>query len=372
MSPDLEGRIQVRLNRGGGGALGAEIRSSRPQLAQRLMGGHTPEEAANLAGLVFSLCGRAQRVAAETACEAAQGPGAGAAPLPDRERTVLIELAQEHARRLLLDWPGCVPGGLPPDPSTLVALRQAAATPDRFADGLEGLLNTRLLGESPRDWQGRDLAGLDAWCADGGTLPARLLAGLGAGPDRAASHAPLLPPLADLGPGGLAALALEALDDPRFCARPLWLRRPAETGALARTRTHPLLAEWIRERRQGLGARLLARLIELARLPERLRARDERTAVPAVVRGTCPQEGIGVAGVETSRGLLIHAVRLEDARVADYRILAPTEWNCHPQGALAEILAALDGSDPDLEPNARLALLSLDPCVAFDLEIRDA
>jgi hypothetical protein len=69
-----------------------------------------------------------------------------------------------------------------------------------------------------------------------------------------------------------------------------------------------------------------------------------------------------------SRGLLMHWVRLEEearqpdtARAAIYRVLAPTEWNFHPLGALGDALAAgrLDAAA------ARLAALALDPCVSL-------
>jgi coenzyme F420-reducing hydrogenase alpha subunit len=80
--------------------------------------------------------------------------------------------------------------------------------------------------------------------------------------------------------------------------------------------------------------------------------------------------GEGIAWTEMSRGLLMHWVRLEEgarqpdtARVALYRVLAPTEWNFHPRGALGLALAAgrLDAAA------ARLAALALDPCIRFDV-----
>ncbi len=72
MSASLEGRIDIRLTRQGTALAGVEICSSRPLLAQKLMAGRGPDEAADLAGFVFSLCGKAQKVAAQTACEAAR------------------------------------------------------------------------------------------------------------------------------------------------------------------------------------------------------------------------------------------------------------------------------------------------------------
>jgi len=353
-----EGRIDVRLNLSQGRVAGVDIRSTRPQLAARIMAGRTPDQAGHLAGLVFSLCGRAQAAAARAACEAALGNTAGA----PNEVAVLMELAREHAWRLLLDWPQ--EAAQPPDMSSLLALRRA--TRENFADTLEGLLREQMLGEAPDAWLARDGAGLDAWRRQGATLTARLFGQLGDGPDAGISTAPLLPPLADWTGDMAAALARRALGEPHFCARPDWLGEPAETGAIARVRHHPLVAGWIRQRGRGLGARLLARLVELAALPGHL-----RHGGPPDIRAWSIEKEVGLAGVETSRGLLFHVARLEGGGAADYRILAPTEWNFHAAGPLAQALSGLAAGEA-LEARARLVARSLDPCVAFGLEIVDA
>jgi coenzyme F420-reducing hydrogenase alpha subunit len=387
LSSSLEGRIDIRLTRKGEAVTDVEIRSSRPQLAQRLMAGRGPEEAADLAGLIFSLCGKAQRVAAQAACEAALGLSPDPDVLRQREHQVLVERAQEHAWHLLLDWPE--QAGRGPDMPGLLALRQAAeslrfsayesgvplagagAEAAQFAAALEGLLQAKLLGESPTSWLGRDLAGFDAWRRDRATLVAKLFADLGEGPDLGLSRAPLLPPLASLDSVFATRLARQVLDDAAYCAAPLWNDEPAETGAVARMSNHPSLAGWIAQRGRGAGARLLARLLELAELPQRLAAASAPSDGPLVVRSWTLGENVGMAGVETSRGLLFHVVRLRDGRVVDYRILAPTEWNFHPAGPLAQALAGLDAG-PGLEARARLVSQSLDPCVSYGVELSDA
>jgi hypothetical protein len=316
------------------------------------------------------------------------------------EMPVLMELAREHAWRLLLDWPQET--GNPPDMAGLLALRRAS--PERFTEVLERVLRHHLLGEKPEAWLGRDLDGLDAWRQAGGTLPARLFGLLGDGPDPGFSSAQLLPVLADWDADMAQTLARRALADPTFCAMPDWRGAPAEMGAIVRMRNHPMLAAWIGRRGQGLGARLLARLLELAALPERSRlggtsmARAWRVTEPLDVHlvhhsgesrnperttawtpafagvtslSSPPAEGVGIAGVETSRGLLFHMASLRDGRVADYRILAPTEWNFHPAGPLVQALAGLPAGQ-GLAALARLVGRSLDPCVAFGLEIVDA
>jgi len=75
--------------------------------------------------------------------------------------------------------------------------------------------------------------------------------------------------------------------------------------------------------------------------------------------------------VETSRGLLLHVVQLRGDQVAEYRIVAPTEWNFHPAGPLFQALSGLDRGD-GLEARAQLVAQSLDPCVAYGIEIENA
>ena len=49
--------------------------------------------------------------------------------------------------------------------------------------------------------------------------------------------------------------------------------------------------------------------------------------------------------METARGLLMHEIALDGERIADYCIVAPTEWNFHPQGPLAGWLIGRNAGD---------------------------
>jgi coenzyme F420-reducing hydrogenase alpha subunit len=80
------------------------------------------------------------------------------------------------------------------------------------------------------------------------------------------------------------------------------------------------------------------------------------------------REGEGLAQVEAARGVLVHWLRLEGGSVAGHRILAPTEWNFHPQGALAQGLAGLPAGS-GLAGLARLLVDAVDPCVACHVEV---
>lgn len=364
MSSSLEGRIDITLKRRDGRIAEACIVSSRPQVAQRLMAGRAPAEAANLAGMIFTLCGKAQRIAAEAAFEAALGTMVDAETDVARQRKVLAELALEHAWRLMLDWPSRQ--GVAADPVQLLTLRRVGEDAFALADALDSVLAGPLLGEPAEAWLARcagpePLAAFDAWASARTTPLAGLFADLGTGIDLGVSRLPLLPALDRLADDDALSLARAGLDTPEFCARPTWAGAPAETGAIARCHDRQPVAAWLAARGRGVGARMLPRLLELARLPARLRRPDG-----GLVRAWRVDDSTGMAGVETSRGLLLHIVRLDDGQVGQYRIIAPTEWNFHPDGPLAQALAGLpDGTD--VTAAARQIALSLDPCVDYAL-----
>lgn len=362
-----EGRIEIGLVRRQGGMPDVSIRSNRAHLAQRLLAGQTTERATQLVGLLFSLCGQAQRTAAELAAEAAAGAPARAAADP-RTVPVLAELAREHAWRLLLDWPR--QEGLPEQTDALRQLRLAGATAPEQAGPLESLLADTLLGEPAAAWLQRvsgpeGLAMFNAWRARAGTQLATLFDRLGQR-DSGFGRQPLMPALVRLGSKPILDIAGRALADEAYCMRPHLAGVVMETGALGRCHDEPLVRAWVAEYGPGVGARMLARLLELARLPRRL-----AVGGPGVAAAWTAAPGVGVAAVETSRGLLIHALALEGGRIAQYRIVAPTEWNFQHGGPLAAALAAQPDGD-DLALRARRVALAMDPCVDFRVEVTDA
>jgi Ni,Fe-hydrogenase I large subunit len=159
--------------------------------------------------------------------------------------------------------------------------------------------------------------------------------------------------------------------DPDYARFPRWDGAPAETGALARQADAPLIAERLERDGRTASTRFVARLVELAALMRDLRARSARRV--AAVRSHALPNGVGLGLAETARGLLLHRVRVERGLVTEYGIVAPTEWNFHPQGPLARGLTGRSAADHGrLERDARLVVQSLDPCVACRVEVADA
>jgi Ni,Fe-hydrogenase I large subunit len=143
----------------------------------------------------------------------------------------------------------------------------------------------------------------------------------------------------------------------------------AETGVLARQAGAPLVADLLAAGKR-VAARIAARHAELDFLARGLLAPDLLNGwLDAAPLG----EGVGLARVETARGLLLHLMQVKDGRVAAYVIVAPTEWNFHPQGAfVGEIVGSPAATRDEAEMLARRLALALDPCVNYEVVVEYA
>ncbi|MCX7892467.1 MAG: nickel-dependent hydrogenase large subunit [Burkholderiales bacterium] len=382
----IEGEIRVALRWNGSEVVAADVRSTRPFAAPRVLAGRRVDEACALVPLFFSVCGRSQAIAAAAACEAALGiappPGVAAA----RALIVAGEAMQEYLFRMLIGWPESrgEPAAAPLVGEVrrriAAALAPVAAVARPAAEAPAAGLVTQageslrdataeatgaVLGTGAAEWLDVAERGeLDAWAARGDTAAARLAADLlEADPGFGATDVALLPAGAT---AGLAEGLAEALaGDPTFECAPTWLGGPAETGALARTAGSPGVSAFVARFGRSVLARVVARVAELARLAS--------GTFNAPVGQLALGRGGGIAWVETARGLLIHRAQVKDNRVDAYRIVAPTEWNFHPRGALPRGLAGVRFAGRDAAARgARMLVDSLDPCVAARIEVLHA
>lgn len=363
------GKISVRLEWDGTEVRAATVSSSRPY-AYWLLAGRSPQRVVQLVPMLFSICRKAQQAAADAAVAAAQGRELSAAA--QLERLVACEAMQEHLWRLLLDWPNAL--GLPQHQQQFArwhaALGEIAAG-QGDAERLCGELQRVLLGVDDGAWRGIDShAALNDWWNAGDGLLAALLAAL----DHRERQLEFsgLSAVCDWLPEWSAAEALQAFAghlDREFAARPVYHGRPLETGALVHCRKLPLLRDVLRKRPTRLLARLVARLVDLLDSADALAQQNTLGRV----QGVGGMDGAGLSMVRTARGMLLHHVRIEAEQVADYLIAAPTEWNFHPHGALASGLVGLQERDAvRLAETAGCYVLSLDPCVEYEIEVADA
>jgi hypothetical protein len=378
----IAGELTVRLESEGRRIRKVTVRSTRPVVAPRVVNGRTPAAAAAMIPALFGICAQAQGAAAAAALAAAEGracsPGTSAA-LADAVR---LEAVQEYLWRVLLDWPRAM--GRAPVADALAAARRriaavlarpaaermAAAERSAVAASISAIATSHVYGMAPADWLAQpDAAALGAWARDGRTLPAALLAELMDGAPRlGASDVPLMPRASC---ASLRSDIVPELDRGNgFAGTPTWAGVPVETGALARRRSHPLVSAVARADGHSVATRMVARLVELALLIE---GQDDAADTSAWVEGLTLGEGDGLAAVQTARGLLLHRARLAGGRVADYQIVAPTEWNFHPDGALARGLLGIEArDDAGFVRSAQLVVQALDPCVACRVEVGHA
>ena len=353
--------------------------SSRRDWAALLTRGMPAEALPTRLASLYSLCGESHRLCARMAIAAAQGNTTF-----DTDRAAQLlqrETLREHVRRIGLDWPMQLAtvqddGHITQQAHALLlqcplfSSPQAPAT--STADGL---------GAAPclQDWLRTQVLGVPAptWLARWEQDPAAWLRAWSAGtplclPQLLNQARPLMdqvgPPSSFLrvhdSEDDLRALADDLQCDPSFTRQPLWRGQCAETGTWTRLhQPHPerITTPWLR-----LGARL-AELVRLT-LPDE----PGRCGAQWLSMGSLPTApNAGLAWVEMARGLLIHQVQLDEpgTTVLSCQVLAPTEWNFHPQGAVALAIENLPAdTSPPVFRKVNGLICAYDPCVKHELK----
>lgn len=359
----LEGALRVGLRLKAGRIEDVRITSTRPDVAQALLQGRTRTEVQAAVPLLFSICARSQAAACALACGTAAGDAQDGAALASAGATVAAEMVREGAWQALLNWPRWMDEA--PDSAATDATRAALAFRcDAGPDDAAALhLSQAVFGCSARQWLHIDTwAALRDWAAQGRSAAARFIHQLDAAANPGSDPDPV-PFLPAPSAAWLQGLATQAFDEPGFVQRPTLHGGAAETGALARQRDDGLL-HMAHQAPARHVARQVARLRELALL---LAGRWQPALGALAIAPGC-----ALAWVDNARGLLVHAVQLDGERVQRLRIVAPTEWNFHPRGALVRGLQGSPAANAATARQQATRLInSLDPCVACHVEIDD-
>jgi hypothetical protein len=279
---------------------------------------------------------------------------------------------QEHLWRLLLDWPKLL--RLPMHQKQFVHWHNALKDISNGRGDTENFpaeLHQVLLGISAAEWAQIDnFAKLKEWQNQGQGLLVPLITAINFEEEKLEFAGKL--EQSELIPNWSASETLQKFKhnfNNQFAAIPQYEGKPMETGALAQNQNAPLLRDVMNNHPARVQARLVARLVALLEGADSLVTRN----LTGVLQSTSASNSSGLSMVKTARGMLMHVVRIEAGRIAEYLTVAPTEWNFHPQGALVNGLIGLKENDAGrLMQTAKTFVLSLDPCVEYEIEISHA
>lgn len=348
MSPG-NGALHIRVATRAGVAQSVTIGSPRGDVAPVFLG-RTPPDAAALARILFSLCPEAQSIAAEAAGEAALGR-ASDAHSQSRALRVLCERLGEMLRASVLQWPCETPPAREHVDAVRLALNVLRSLPDRDETGLS-LASVEVAAKTLglRDFPRGDGLFTQQWAEAQADEPNFIVREyksefLGSADDEAVAH---------------------AMTEQHFSLAPVLPGRRVETGAAARRASAGFMPT--------LAGRMAARFADMAATLDAIHAVLAGGASPPdllTARNLGPGEGFAV--LDSARGRLYHRVRLDWAgRIVEYAIVAPTEWNFHPDGPFVRLLrGAWIGSGAAARRRVERLAFVFDPCVGVEAKVSD-
>ena len=160
-----------------------------------------------------------------------------------------------------------------------------------------------------------------------------------------------------------------------------WCKAPrlgglvVETGALARqvVAGHPLARELVAHHGGNVTARVVARLLEIARVVPVMErwARQLQVGEPYCLPAAELSDASGIGLIEAARGSLGHWLEVKEGRIHNYQIIAPTTWNFSPRdaaeqpGALEQALVGVpvEKGEADAQVTVQHVVRSFDPCM---------
>ena len=338
------------------------VRSTRPLVAPRVLTGKTAVDAAATVPLLYSICGGAQGAAAACALAAAGAAGFERTSV-SRDTGIVVESLQEGFWHLLIGWPNAM--GSDPQVTPVTAARYLIATSTRKSDGTDLLGDAdamRALAARLSDIATRAMFGIApaAWLDAARRRGARRVVRAGRRPRRPGCSRTCWPrrrlhrPRRRRADAGAEPRRAAARRGARHARRP-GVRAHADVGGRAggveragadarRIRWSP---RWTRIYGHAAVTRIVARMVEIGALLAELGGAPPATA--ATHRAHRASRWATATDWAPSRRRAVScciASRVHDECVVDYRIVAPTEWNFHPDGALVRGLTGTTTDRP--------------------------
>jgi Ni,Fe-hydrogenase I large subunit len=386
-----EGHINIEMRLDTDSKPIVNITSNRPTQACKIFIGKTPEQVLSVVPLLFNICGVAQSRASLSAIQQCLNITPRAQHEIARDMLLLVENSKEHLLKIELSWSKLF--GLPITSKPLPYISQLTSRFektlfDNQAFQLDSSLNTNYLHvetlinelddhleatvfqHSPNSWcQDGNIETLLSWSEKQSTTAMSSIASIVKNDwlSQGVSSCSQLPKFNE------QSLLARFNDDDvhHFIQSPQWEGNCYETTVLSRQLSHPIIKSLNNEFGTGLITRWTARLAELAMIPQQLRNLLQQLKRVPPSDTTMSTTTTELAQVEAVRGLLVHRVTIENGLINQYQILAPTEWNFHPEGLIKQCLENINSSK-QVENIAHLVINSIDPCVGYNLSIQHA
>lgn len=391
---NIEGQLDINLYPQRNNGARVVLSSSRPVHAAKIFVGKSPEQVLTTIPLLYSICGIAQSRASLTAIEKNLKIDSTPELETARDMLVLVENAKEHLFRLFIDWPKLF--GLKTSNSNLPYLSQLITEfksilfengeafsldsklnsslkyTDYLIVKLDQYLQQHVFCQPIEDWlKINNSKTLQHWAQQCDTVAANSI-DIIYQQDWCSQGSAKCEPLPLFDETDLLK-QFNAADAEKFIALPQWQGHCCETTTLTRQLKQPLIQALHQEYQAALITRWVARLVELANIPHQLRSMlQQLTEAETKTANTENKNNVhGLAQIEAARGRLVHHVNIEQGIISKYQILAPTEWNFHPQGLVAKSLGNLlsNTENKNLEKLAHLMINAIDPCVGYQLRV---
>ena len=390
----LEGNVSISMSIADLSVKHVVVTSQRPLLAQKLLAGLDARDVPQRVGLVFRLCAKAQASAAVFAIEQATQTESSDEACAVRAQLVRMELIREHLWRICLDWP--VLRGAQANHALMKQVLlldkewEACLDADKQAFMLGGdvkpplkakassiamklgtLLKEHIFYMPPKAFYAcKGAEEYLLWAQYTQMNVPQLIQSLVVNGWQASGQTDTAA-LPDFQVSWLQEI-LSSDNAESFMKQPSIEGETFESTPYARQASHPLTVELEQKYGVGLLVRFTAVLLELAKTYLDLEKALMQFESKCDVVGSAPDK-TGFGAVEAARGRLLHRVILDsENKIETYQIVAPTEWNFHPDGVLKRALETLQGDAESIEQQAKLLIHAMDPCVAFKLEVSHA
>ena len=374
----IEGNIVINCNWTPQGAEQISVVSTRSTQISRIFQGQEFDKATSLLPVFFTLCSNAHTSAALVASNNYSTMSEEVSK--HYQFAVMLETLKEHLIRILLYWPKLF--NLPKVEFPFHKLTQLINSllektfhQGKIANGikkefssidtsneielLKKLIESWLIGQSISSWKEKsDFEKLKNWKTSTRSIIANILKLIENNnwQQQAQTDIEFLPQFNQKQIGSL-------FSDKQISSIPTWKKRCCETSCLSRYKDNSLISSINNVYGNGLYTRIVAKVVELVDLMSFLEKKESASIISSF-------SDVGIASVETARGRLIHRVELEGNHIKKFQIIAPTEWNFHPEGAIASGLSNIVAkSKCEFNKLAQIFISALDPCVNHQLRV---